>query len=85
MPPSALAGPPLSGFLARLNLGPKSHVEEAEGAGRGLHGEGGSLSPARPRPLQASQPGQPPSHAMLSSASDARRGVIFPPVEPKVK
>lgn len=67
--------PSPSGLLARLNPGPKSHVEEAEGAGQGLHREGGSLSPARPRPLpSSSQPGQPPSHAMLSSASDARRG-----------
>lgn len=75
MPASALAGPPPTGLLARLNPGLKSHVEETEGAGWGLHGGGVQSLPARSRPLPSSQPGQPPSHAMLSlSASDAPRG-----------
>lgn len=89
MPPSALAGPlSPSGLLARLSPGPKSHVvEEAEGAGWGLHEEGGqSPRQAPPAPAFPARTASKPRYALfLCLRCTEGSASIFPPEEPKAK
>lgn len=76
MPPSALAGPPpQDAWLGSIRGQRATSSKKQRVQGGGFTRRGAQALPARPRLLPSSQPGQPPSHAMLSfSASDAPRG-----------